>query len=125
MSRLEVVAGAELDRFLGRFPPGIGGEEDDVRLRTVGAGGPEHLEAVAIRHPQIRHDHVEPIVRERLDGGRHALTSVTWWPRFLRRRPRVLRAEGSSSTMRMVAIVVLSREGEENGEARPAFGNRV
>src|SRR5215470_5898047 len=52
-------------------------------------------------------------------------TSVTWWPRFLRRRPRVLRAEGSSSTMRMVAIVVLSPKGEENGEARPASGRRL
>src|SRR5215469_9814121 len=51
-------------------------------------------------------------------------TSVTWWPRFLRRRPRVLRAEGSSSTMRMVAIVVLSL-GEKNGEARAAPGRRL
>src|SRR5262245_13851362 len=51
--------------------------------------------------------------------------SVTWWPRFLRRRPRVLRAEGSSSTMRMVAIVVLSPKGEEKGAARPASGRRL
>ena len=37
----------------------------------------------------------------------------------------MVRADGSSSTTRMVAIVVRSAEREENGEAGPASGRRL
>ena len=70
---LEVVAGAELDRFLRRLPPRIRREQDHVGVRAVRPGGPEDVEAVAVRHAEIRHDHVERIVGERLDRGGHAL----------------------------------------------------
>jgi hypothetical protein len=72
MPLFEVVAGAELDRFLGRLPARIRGEQDHVRLRAVCPRGPEDVEAIAVRHPEIRHDHVERLVGERLDGGGHA-----------------------------------------------------
>jgi hypothetical protein len=69
---LEVVAGTELDGFLGRLPAGVRGEQDHVGVGAVRPRGPEDVEAVAVRHAEIRHDHVERVVRERLEGGGHA-----------------------------------------------------
>ena len=65
---LEVVERAELDRLLGRLPARVGGEQDHVGLGAVRLGRPQHVEAVAVGHPQIRHDHVEGLVGQRLDG---------------------------------------------------------
>ncbi len=79
---LEVVDGPELDRFLGRLPAGVRGEEDDVGVRAVGPGGPEDVQPVAVRHAEIRHDDLEGLIGEGLDrdpdplGLRHSVAAL-------------------------------------------------
>jgi hypothetical protein len=66
---LEVVEGAEPDRLLRRLPARVRREEDDVGLGAVPFGRAEHVQAVAVRHPQVGHDDVEDAVRERRRRG--------------------------------------------------------
>jgi hypothetical protein len=39
----------------------------------VGPGGPQHVQAVAVRHAEIRHDDLEGLVGEGLDRGPDAV----------------------------------------------------
>ena len=70
---LEVIERPEPDRFLGRFPLGVGGEEDDLGPGGVRLRSPQHVQAVAVRHAEIGDDEVEDFLGERLGGGRGAV----------------------------------------------------
>src|SRR5207302_7134291 len=60
-----------------------------------------------------------------LTAARTPSASVTRWPRFLSRSARVVRAEDSSSTTRIAAIVLPSAaQRQEDGEGRTAAGRR-
>ena len=70
---LEVVERAEPDRLLGRLPSGVRGEQDDLGLGGVGLDRAEHVEPVAVRHPEIGDDQIEDLIAEALHGGGDAL----------------------------------------------------
>jgi hypothetical protein len=71
VSLLKVVDGPQLHCFFGRFPAGVRGEQDDVRLGAMRLRRPEHVEADAIRHSQIGHHEIGRIAGEDAHGGGH------------------------------------------------------
>ncbi len=62
LSLLEVVERAEADRFLGRLPLRVRGEQNDLGFGRVGLGRSQDVEAIAIGHAQIGHDEIDDAV---------------------------------------------------------------
>jgi len=64
----DVVDGADLDRFDGRFNGAVGGDDDDVDLMVDALHFLEHVHAVHAGHLVVQQDEVEGVVQDRLDG---------------------------------------------------------
>ncbi len=73
LALLEVVEGAEADRFLGRLPLRVRGEQDHLGRSRVVLRGAEHVQAVSVRHPQIGDDQVEHFLGQVLRRGGDAV----------------------------------------------------
>ena len=70
---LEEVVRAVLHRLHGLVYRAVGGHEDDGHIGVGRLRGAQHVEARAVRHPQVGEDEAEGLARERLRGGARVL----------------------------------------------------
>ena len=73
LALLEVVQRAEADRLLGRLPLRVGGQQDHLGRGSMRLGRPQHVEAIAVRHPEIGDDEVEDLPGQELGRGGDAI----------------------------------------------------